>query len=85
MTASPASEQIDLGRNGGRGRENMKEIEGEAGGVCHYSITIRAVLDFPTFQNKKTNFSQSPSGSHRKNSIIFPEPVPPLTESSMLP
>lgn len=60
-------------------REMVKEgkrkwkREGEAGGVWHYSITIRAVLDFPTFQNKETNFSQSPSGSQRKNRIIFPD------------
>lgn len=47
--------------------------EGEAGGIWHYSITIRAVLDFPTFQNKETNFSQSLSGSHRKPNIIFPD------------
>lgn len=58
-------------------REMVKEgkrkwrREGEAGGVWHYSITIRAVLDFPTFQNKETNFSQFPSGSHRRNHIIF--------------
>lgn len=60
-------------------REMVKEgtrkwkREAEAGGVWHYSITIRAVLDFPTFQNKETNFSQSPSGSQRKNHIIFPD------------
>lgn len=73
MTASAASEQIDLERNGER--ENERE-KGEAGGVWHYSITIRAVLDFPTFQNKETNFSQSPSGSHRKNHIIFSRQPP---------
>lgn len=65
--------------------------EGEAGGVWHYSITIRAVLDFPTFQNKETNFSQSPSESLRKNHIIFfetaQEPVPftcPLFKESFI-
>lgn len=56
-------------------RENERVRE-EAGSVWHYSITIRAVLDFPTFQNRETNFSQSPfppSGSRRMNGIIFPE------------
>lgn len=64
-----------LERNGEkRERQNKREErEEEAGGVWHYSITIRAVLDFPTFQNKETNFSQSPFGSHRKNHIIFPD------------
>lgn len=58
-----------------RERENERE-KGEAGGVWHYSITIRAVLDFSTFQNKETNFSQSPSRSHRKNHIIFSRQPP---------
>lgn len=40
-------------------RKWKSEGEEEAGGVWHYSITIRAVLDFPSFQNKETNFSQS--------------------------
>lgn len=86
MTASAASEQIDPERKRWkRGREDERERE-KAGGVWHYSITIRAVLDFPTFQNKETNFSQSPSGSQRKNHISFfpdspearnPLPAPP--------
>lgn len=54
MTGSTASGQIELERNG----EN--EREREAGAVWHYSITIRAVLDSPTFQNKETNFSRFP-------------------------
>lgn len=69
MTAHAAAEQIDPGR-GFEGGENERR-KGEAGGVCHYSITIRAVLDFSTFQNKETNSSQSLSGPDRKNHIIF--------------
>lgn len=61
------SEQIDPKTNG----EGENKIETrEAGGVWHYSITIRALLDLPTFQNRKTNFFQSHSGSQRKNHII---------------
>lgn len=61
------SEQIDPETNG----EGENKIETrEAGGVWHYSITIRALLDFPTFQNRETNFFQSRSGSQRKNHII---------------
>lgn len=47
---------------------------GVAGGVWRDSISIRVVLDFPTFQNKDTNFSQFLSGAHRKNHIIFHPP-----------
>lgn len=46
----------------------------------------------PTFQNKETNFSESPSGSQRKNHIIFsrqprslyPLPAPLFKESSRI-
>lgn len=71
MTGCAASEQIDLERNGERGKEKMKERGREAGGVWHYSITIRAVLDFPTFQNKETNFSQSPLLDPRGRITLF--------------
>lgn len=70
MTAPATSEQIDLERNGERGeRENGRK--GEAGGVWHFSITIRAVFDSPTSQNKETNSSQSRPGSHRMNPVFF--------------
>lgn len=78
------SEQVDPKTNG-EGENKMEK--GEAGGVWHYSITIRAVLDFPTFQNRETNFFQSPSGSQRKNHIMlfFPLPSDSLGAPPLLP
>lgn len=73
MTASAAAgEQIDPERSGERGeRENERERERQ---VVSGTIQLPSELYWisPTFQNKETNFSQSPSGSQRKNHIIFP-------------
>lgn len=68
------SEQIDPETNGKGG--NKMEAR-EAGGVWHDSITIGALLDFPTFQNGETNFFQSHSGSQTRNHIIAPPLTPP--------
>lgn len=53
-----------------RGKRKWRR-EGEAGGVWHYSITIRAVLDFPTFQNEETNFSLFPFWIPQEESHYF--------------
>ena len=74
MTASAASEQIDLERNGERGEEKMREREKERQ-VVSGTIQLPSELYWisPPFKNKETNFSQSPpSGSQRKNYFIFP-------------
>lgn len=72
VTASSACEQIDLERNGVRGIEKMKERQRQVvSGTIQ--LSSQPVLNFPTFQNKETNFSQSSSGSHRKYHIIFPD------------
>lgn len=79
MTGSTASGQIELERNGERGKEKMREREGEAGAVWHYSITIRAVLDSPPFKIKRQISLNSPLDP-RGRITLFPqtaqEPVP---------
>lgn len=71
MTGPATGEQIDLESSGERGWQKMKERGWEAGGVWHDSISIRVVLDFPTFQNKDTNFSQFLSGAHGRITLFF--------------
>lgn len=82
MTAPCVSEQIDLERNGEREEEEMEE----KGRGRHYSITVRAVFDFPTLQKIKRQISLNPpSGSRRENYFIFFADSPGARSHSFYP